>query len=503
MNKLKVFISSVQSEFAHERQMLYEYLLTDALLGRFFEPFIFEKMPAANISASAAYLEQVQQSEVYIGVYGKQYGFENAGGISPTEEEFNRASAGHKIRLIFIRQYHNDERHPKEVALIQKAGSAVVRKKFSDESELKTAVYAALVNVLEERELIRSGPIDASVCKGASLDDVDPGRVRWFVEAAQAKRGFPLSPTTAVYEILTHLNLLKSTGVTNAGILLFGKQPQRFFITAEVRCVMFHGNEVSKPIPSYQVYKGDVFQQVNQAVDFVLSRINVSVGDRSASVDAPVAYEIPPTAIAEAVVNAIAHRDYTSQASVQVMLFRNRLEIWNPGQLPFYLPISKLKQPHASYPPNPLLAEPLYLSGYIERLGTGIPDMIKACVSAGLQEPDLVQDEAFKVILWRPVKDTPYDTPYDTPHDTPHVSVLMRRFILIISGEMTRQELQETLGIKDLSYFRESYLTPAIELGMIEMTIPQKPKSKNQRYRLTTKGKKWIDTISQSNTNNE
>jgi predicted HTH transcriptional regulator len=58
-------------------------------------------------------------------------------------------------------------------------------------------------------------------------------------------------------------------------MLLFGKQPQRFIISSEVRCVQFHGNEIVKPIPAYQVYKGDVFQLVNQAADFILSRINV------------------------------------------------------------------------------------------------------------------------------------------------------------------------------------------------------------------------------------
>jgi ATP-dependent DNA helicase RecG len=57
------------------------------------------------------------------------------------------------------------------------------------------------------------------------------------------------------------------------------------------------------------------------------------------------------------------------------------------------LTISKLKLPHASYPTNPLIADPLYLAGYIERMGTGIPDMVKACLDAGLKEPDIVQED--------------------------------------------------------------------------------------------------------------
>ena len=95
-------------------------------------------------------------------------------------------------------------------------------------------------------------------------------------------------------------------------MLLFGKSPQRSLLSSEVRCAHFHGTEVAKPIPSYQVYKGTAFQLVDQAVDFVLSKIALSVGTRAESVQAPVAYEIPKEVVTEAIVNAVAHRDYTS-----------------------------------------------------------------------------------------------------------------------------------------------------------------------------------------------
>ncbi len=404
MNKLRVFISSVQAEFSSERQMLFDYLTNDALLGRFFDAFIFEQLPAADYTTTKAYLEQVKKSDIYLGIFGKEYGYEDKDGYSPTEKEFDLASSEYKIRLIFISHHINEDRHPKEQQLISKAEHAIVRKKFKEANDLKISVYAALVNLLEEKELIRTGPFDATICKEATMDDIDTEKIQWLVRTAQAKRGFPLSPETPSVEVLTHLNLLKSERLTNAAVLLFGKQPQRFFITSEVRCAMFHGNEISKPIPSYQIYKGNLFQMVDQAVDFVLSRIDLFVGDRSQSVDVPVYYEIPRNALAEAIVNAVAHRDYTSNGSVQVMLFRNRIEIWNPGQLPFHLTIPKLKKPHGSFPANPLIAESLYLAGYIERMGTGIPDMIKACLSAGLKEPELVQDESFKTILWRKVE---------------------------------------------------------------------------------------------------
>lgn len=160
---------------------------------------------------------------------------------------------------------------------------------------------------------------------------------------------------------------------------------------------------VSKPIPSYHIYKGTVFELVDQALDFVLSKIARAVGTRAAGAQAPVDYELPREAVAEAIVNAVAHRDYTSNASVQVMLFADRLEIWNPGELPPQLTVDNLRRPHASIPRSPRIAEPLFLARYIEKAGTGTLDMINQCAQAGLPPPEFRQDGGqFIQTLWRP-----------------------------------------------------------------------------------------------------
>ena len=171
---------------------------------------------------------------------------------------------------------------------------------------------------------------------------------------------------------------------------------------AEVKCLHFHGTEIRKPIPSYQLYKGNVFEQVDEAVDFVMSKIARRVGTRDEGPEAPVAYELPKKAVAEAIVNAVAHRDYTSKAGVQVMLFADRLEVWNPGELPPELTPARLREPHTSIPHNPLIAEPLYLAHYIEKAGTGTLDMVAQCREAGLPEPDFEERAGqFVVTLWR------------------------------------------------------------------------------------------------------
>jgi len=512
VKKLKVFISSVQTEFARERQNLFDYLHSDPLLGLFFEPFLFENLPASDQRADAVYLNEVTKCDIYLGLFGASYGSEDAEGISPTEREFDEATRQHKTRLIYVLGDSGLQRHVKMDQLIQKIGIDLVRKRFNSGDELNSGVYASLVNYLKEKEIIRTGPFDAASNDLATMEDLDQDKIREFVHIARAKRGFPLPVESSPEIILTHLNLLSNNRVSNAAILLFGKLPQRFFIASEVRCAHFHGFNVVKPIPAYQVYKGDVFQLVNQAVDFVLSKVDVSVGTREVSNQVPVQYELPRAAVSEAIVNAIAHRDYTTNGSVQVMLFKDRLEIWNPGTLPLGLSPAKLRKPHRSIPANPLLAEPMYLAGYIERMGTGTGDIIRLCNEAGLKEPEFIQEEDFKTIIWRTLKtsgevtgqvnedatrqaenidneEVNRDTIGQvTGQVTGQVSEEVKRVILVIDDELRSAEIQNILQLKHREYFRDNYLLPALESGYIEMTFPDSPNHPNQRYRLTTKG---------------
>ena len=341
--KFKIFISSVQKEFKDERKALKDYIHSDALLSRFFEVFLFEDLPACDRHPNQAYLDGVKKSNIYLGLFGDDYGVIDKKGMSPTHNEYLLAQQLGLPKLIFVKGNEDNARDPKMQSLMKSVGRQVIRRRFQSASDLISSVYASLVDYLAAKDLLRSGPFDASVCQDATLKDISSENIRRFVRAARAARGFPLTESAPDKEILDHLNLLKKGKPTNAAILLFGKEPQRFLISSEVKCAHFHGTEVHKPIPSYQVYKGTAFEVTDQALNFVLSKIDLAVGTRAKSVQAPVAYELPPDAVREAIVNAVAHRDYTSNGSVQVMLFADRLEVWNPGALPPSLTLDKLR----------------------------------------------------------------------------------------------------------------------------------------------------------------
>ena len=401
MTPLHIFISSVQKEFSHEREALRDYLRGDPMMRRFFDVFLFEDAPASDRRPDELYLDEVERCDLFVGLFGNDYGTEDGDGVSPTEKEFDRATAIGAHRLIFVKGTDTGARHPKTQALIGKAQAGLIRKRFNTPEGLVTGLYAALVEYLEGKELIRWGPFDAAPCMKVVLGDLDFKRMARFIRTARRARQFPLTEDAAPEELLEHLNLSNDGRPTNAAVLLFGKAPQRFLISSEIKCAHFHGTEVAKPIPSYQVYKGTAFDLVDQAVDFVLSKIALSVGTRAKSVRAPVTSEIPKEVVTEAIVNAVAHRDYTNKGSVQVMLFADRLEVWNPGRLSPPLTLEKLRVAHASIPGNPLLAESLYLAEYIERMGTGTLDMIRRCVEAGLKEPEFSVTDGFVTTVWR------------------------------------------------------------------------------------------------------
>lgn len=197
------------------------------------------------------------------------------------------------------------------------------------------------------------------------------------------------------------------------------------------------------------------------------------------------------------------------------MLFADRLEVWNPGNLPSALTLQKLREPHGSFPANPLLAEPLYLAKYIERMGTGTGDMIRLCRDAGLIEPEYAIRDGFVQTLWRPPPQETEAAPQVTAQDkgleiraleqlalclgvpteqvTTQLTTQVAKVLRTALDPAPREKLQEAMGLQNREHFRQTYLGPLLTSGLLERTIPDKPTSRLQKYRLTEKGRAWLD----------
>ncbi len=410
MKKYKIFISGVQKELKRERRAVKDFIIKDVLLSEYFEVFLFEDSPARNKSAERAYIDEVRKSDIYIGVLGQEYGGSGKS-ISPTEAEFREARTKHKEILIYIKGQNtvDKKRAPGLRKLIKeirdpKAGNSYRR--FEDTNELTELVYESLISFLKERGEVRKAGFDQRICKNAKLSDIDKAKVKWFLKVARKKRNFPLGEDSSIKDVFTHLKLIKDDKLTNAAVLLFGKNPRMFFDQAKIKCVQLPSTEAVKPFSSYHIYEEEnLFEQVDKAVAFVLDAIKFPVIQQKDTVQVARPREIPEFAVHEAIVNAVAHRNYNTTSSVQVMVFLDRVEIWNAGTLPDTLKIEDLKKLHASHPPNTTLASVLYLANYIQQVGSGTTEMVRQCKKHGLPEPEFVsvRNREFRTILARNV----------------------------------------------------------------------------------------------------
>jgi ATP-dependent DNA helicase RecG len=243
---------------------------------------------------------------------------------------------------------------------------------------------------------------DERLCKEASLEDIEEEKVRWFLKEAKHKRGLNINENDPVEDVLLRLKLLKDGKPTNGAVLLFGEETQRFFIQSEVKCIRFKGVGVTGEMVDLRTVDGDAFDQLVETEKFIFNNIALSAWIEEEKIQRQERWEYPPKAIREALANAISHRDYETTSKVQVRIFDDRMEFWNPGMLPEGWTVETLKQVHESIPRNPSIAKQFFWVKYIEEVGTGTNKIIEWCIDWGLPEPEFeFTGTSLVVTLWK------------------------------------------------------------------------------------------------------
>ena len=165
MSPVRIFISSVQSEFAQERMALRDHIRQNPWTRRFFEVFLFEEAPATDRRPDALYIDEVTRCDIYIGLFGLQYGSQDKEEMSPTEREFNHANKLGKCRLIYVKNVPDEERDPRMAALICKAEKEIVRKSFETGEDLRREIDESLVNYLLDNLFPHAGSFGNDRCR--------------------------------------------------------------------------------------------------------------------------------------------------------------------------------------------------------------------------------------------------------------------------------------------------------------------------------------------------
>jgi len=247
----------------------------------------------------------------------------------------------------------------------------------------------------------------------ATLGDIDHEKVKAFIRSAKA-RANPRLPE-AVQEgddldvVLANLDLLAENRPRNAAVLLFGKNPQRWFRTARIS--MVHYRDIDD-FDALADVTGTVFEQIEgslratQIANPPRVTFGATVGDIVDRTRRSERTPYPELALKEAITNAIVHRDYTVVGSeAQIAMFEDRMVFLNPGGLlPGVNVQSLLRSPHQSVRRNPLVASICFTDYWVERYGTGTTRMMSLCREWGLPAPEfLAENDSFQVTFWRDI----------------------------------------------------------------------------------------------------
>lgn len=329
---------------------------------------------------------------------------------------------------------------------------------------------------------------DESPCNRFSLDgDLDEDT--WAAFRRRAKIPDHMEPETA----LGNLRLLAGDGrITNAGAWLLAKDIRRVHSSAHLTCALFQGTTKTE-ILDRRDFPGDVYSMIDGAMTWVRSKINVRY-IITGSVNREERPELPLDAIREAVVNAVAHRDYRSTANVHVYLFHDRLEVVSPGGLP--AGITKAELGLKSVPRNPLLFGLLHRMDAVEQIGTGIRRIRDLCREWEVPAPAIDVSERWVTVTFRRVAwggEGSEATSKRPGRDQVGTKLAPSRHqVRILRKSLAAQPITELMAVverKDRTKFRNQVLRPLLDAGWIEMTIPDKPRSRLQRYRTTAAGR--------------
>ena len=399
----RIFISSVQRAFAKERKAVCDLVSGNPQLARYFSTFAFEfDVPAADKRTDEVYLAELAVSDLYVAIIGDEYGGTTADGVSATESEYDEATRLGIPRFVFVKGSSDKGRDPREFAFLRKVSPGLIRVRFESSEELLAALTESLDRFLAENKVTYSGLTYEEEPVG-KWEDLDDDKIRWFVRTAREKRGFPFPVDAPVEKVLKHLRMVTDGVPNRAAMLCFGKDAHLYATSPGVKCILWYGKERRKPAGSYKWFEGNLFEVSDKAIEFIKEKLDLRIGGHTLGAQSDDTFEIDEKVVAEMINNGIAHRDYTSSATVQVELYRDRLTVFSPGPMHRDMKFEMLSEDHQSYATNPIIAHALFYVKYIEEIGSGTVDMFDLCKATGLRPPEFdIDARHFTVTVYRP-----------------------------------------------------------------------------------------------------
>ena len=296
---------------------------------------------------------------------------------------------------------------------------------------------------------------DEVLDENASVNDLDEESLRRFIHDSTDKGRMPETKNLSNIQLLDKLHLVIGTKIKRAAIVLFGKDPSKFFPNIQVKIGRF--GQDATDLMFHEIIEGNL---VHLLVE-VPKQLNYKFLSKAIKFEGLQRQEkdiYPPQAIREMLLNALVHKTYMG-APIQLRVFDSHISIWNEGNLPNGLTINDLKKEHNSRPRNPTIANACFMAGYIDTWGRGTIKIIGSCLESGLPEPLIIEKNGgIEVTILNndqiggPIG-SPMGGPIGGPISGPISNLSLRQLqiinLFIENPKITKQELSQRLTINE------------------------------------------------------
>ncbi len=354
----------------------------------------------------------------------------------------------------------------------------------------------------DERELLSLAatvPFDDRYHQSSSLEDLSVRLIERFLRDVGSDLARETELSTEA--LARRMNIVGGPSEAcfpkNVGLLFFNDEPHRFFPATQIDIVWFPDGPGGDRFEEKE-FRGPLAVILREAIDFIARNyLKETVIKHPGRAEAERFWNYPIASIEEALVNAIYHRSYEEREPVEVRIIPQELTVLSFPGADRSIRMEDLQAGRAisrRYR-NRRIGEFLKELDLAEGRSTGIPKILRAMRENGSLAAVFESDEDRTWFLVRlpvhePVRQEPtrQGTEQATPQVTGHVADHVEQLVAVLAGPMSRGQLQDSLRLRDRHHFTNVYVRPALEAGLIEMTLPDKPTSQNQRYRRTATG---------------
>ena len=419
--RLRLFVSSVQKELENERLTILSLVTTDSFLFNNYEAILYEYAPASPKKSIRECLEILDSCDICLTIVGKEYGA-TARGLSVTHQEYKRAKKQNKPILVFVKgdsQFKRDEQTNRWFQEIKKDG--IKYKRFGNIFELQKEARCSLVEFLKQRFNIIPSPADDKIAEqtieaASSFEIQAIKRLKWSdLNHALAKKltiqsGQRSEKAVSDKEIVDNMTVRGLVWVdaeigeyyaTAAGIVFLGNDPSAVFPQCRILIDAYNTTVPDGAPIDQEDIRGPAPLIIERALAFIDR--NTRHPMRIVGLNRMRLDEYPSEALREALVNAVAHRNYEDAGrKITVEVFSDHVVISSPGLPPKPLTIQKLRS--GKYKPcsrNPILAQSLSYFHRIEERGSGFRRMYDKMIDHGLTSPILSEDTGYFQVIFK------------------------------------------------------------------------------------------------------